>query len=541
MSAAQARMLPPNLVSKGKGKGKKRPGNNNPPVANGGGGGRPPQKETLLPPDDGKPHDRSRMNKKDGDAAANKPQKRRRPNAEDSDEEKEVEGRKDFNPFGTSKKEQAEFEDYDSNALDYEQIRQSRLNARKTGGTVKDTVGEGEGIREENPTLDREQELGYRLEAFNMDREMEEGRFDEGEGVFQFDEVRQLKEVTDMWLDEVDKGTKEAKMTDKDIRLIREREAEEAEKNRVNYNPERLKRELADLLAASETPGDAMRRLNREAGIREASTTTGGSSSSSTAGSSSKFLLPHERKKRKLEKQQQGVAGTNGNSTADGKNGSGSKVETNKSKRVFDPVWGTWTTSSGASSGVAGQPQLAAGEVFAPGYKKRVVDVKLKGAEDASRIGELCNILLELGAFDIYDIPKEKIVPPEVRKAQTAQMNDMMKDLLDDSDDEEEGGASKNGAVPGNKSSPPAAPAVPGAGGAGPASATSSSGASTTSSRKWQYQLNGQTYGPFEGAMMKIWEPMLKGKGLKVRVVDAQGRPTDAHAPWGNYDETDFT
>ncbi len=65
-----------------------------------------------------------------------------------------------------------------------------------------------------------------------MDREMEEGRFDEGEGVFQFDEVRQLKEVTDMWLDEVDKGTKEAKMTDKDIRLIREREAEEAEKNR---------------------------------------------------------------------------------------------------------------------------------------------------------------------------------------------------------------------------------------------------------------------------------------------------------------------
>ncbi len=51
-----------------------------------------------------------------------------------------MEGRKDFNPFGTSKKEQAEFEDYASNALDYEQIRQSRLNERKTGGTVKDTV-----------------------------------------------------------------------------------------------------------------------------------------------------------------------------------------------------------------------------------------------------------------------------------------------------------------------------------------------------------------------------------------------------------------
>lgn len=58
---------------------------------------------------------------------------------------------------------------------------------------------------------------------------MAEGRMDRETGMFNFDVKEELQGVTDRWLDEVDKGAKEAKMTEKDIEKIRERQIKLAE------------------------------------------------------------------------------------------------------------------------------------------------------------------------------------------------------------------------------------------------------------------------------------------------------------------------
>eukprot|EP00392_Amoebophrya_sp_AT5.2_P008895 g8923.t1 len=668
------RMLPPALRSKGKGKGKVRPA---PAAANGASSG---ERERLLPPDDD-------TSGRHNSAAASR---RRRPNAEDSDEEKERESTRKFNPFGVEgggKSEKLDFQDAD--AYNYEDIRNERFNARRRReDAVKDTVGEGEGVREEAPVMEREADHGYRLEAFNLDREMEEGRFDDQEGAFVFDKVEELKQVTDRWLDEVDKGTKEAKMSEKDIRLIREKQSDKSEEGRKKAPLElgELKRELCLLLGTpanpNETPADGMRRLNREATARDQArglaVGTGAAASSSSApggagGARKKeLLLPHERKRRKLEKERAKAAG----GTTAAANGTTAPTPLAEgaatgAKRVYDPVWGTWTSSAPAQ--ITGKSPAninapAAADEYAPGQKKRVLPQLMarpdgsitihcshglavtcslypapaysssarasclyppqwgisetarrfapggskrldrqsppsairhprepitqhlplahlpsgptiqlpEQAVQASRIAELCNLLLADGFFDIYDTKKEIILPPDEaahyeqqqkQKAANAkrQTDELMKDFLEDDEDELEEagdgatvgvGALEGAGAPGPTAVPAAAAAAAPAGAAPEAPRGPPTAAAGTTPSFWQYEMNGQLYGPFPSAQMQAWAPILKGKGLKVREMMAMGsasggggaaadgvaRGTDAGGggAWKVYDEVDF-
>ncbi|CAD7974053.1 unnamed protein product [Amoebophrya sp. A25] len=624
MSSTAGRMLPPALRSKGKGKGKVKPaqqgerllprededgdrGNGAPRDGGKNGHGKKDNGKDGGGPSKGKGSGKKDGGKKGAGKGNKDGGKGRRPKAVDSDDD-DGDGlsARAFNPFHTAKKDEKTTLNFGDN-YDYENLRQERFNARRAGGQniTRDTVGEDEGTKEANPTVEVEHAHGYKLEGFNMDRELEEGRIDDREGAFVFDVKDELRAVTDRWLDEVDKGSKEAQMSNKDLSLMREREQALVDEMKVTYDPSRLKKELSGLLLHGETPSAAMSRLNTT------SSSTPGASSRSAAGasannaaksnfsvggsssSSSKFLLPHERKKRKLEKQaaekraaeeQQKSATTGG-----------------KKRKVFDPVWGVWVEEKDKTSATGEQEDKTSApapdglslknEVLAGPRRALVVSeaTKLEArnkAEEAGRIGELCNLLLELGAFDIYETPKEKIYTEENRVAdvkkeekKTAEMSDMMKDLLDDDDDEDdedEGapGAPGGGAGVGAPSATTTSSGGAGVGAAGvngartsaptsgPTTGTSSSstgascnGATTTTSSTsakvpaskkltekdgpfWQYQMGTDIHGPFTSGLMLTWKPLLSGKGLQVRSCDLKNIAMDPN--WKKYEEIDF-
>jgi len=85
-------------------------------------------------------------------------------------------------------------------------LRAQRAAQRCGRFGVQDTTRENEGVDEEDPHNSIYD--GIRLEPFNMRREMAEGHFDEG-GFYILNKEEE-KEVTDAWLDTVDKASKAA-------------------------------------------------------------------------------------------------------------------------------------------------------------------------------------------------------------------------------------------------------------------------------------------------------------------------------------------
>jgi len=85
-------------------------------------------------------------------------------------------------------------------------LRAQRAAQRCGRFGVQDTTRENEGVDEEDPHNSIYD--GIRLEPFNMRREMAEGHFDEG-GFYILNKDEE-KEVTDAWLDTVDKASKAA-------------------------------------------------------------------------------------------------------------------------------------------------------------------------------------------------------------------------------------------------------------------------------------------------------------------------------------------
>ncbi len=71
-----------------------------------------------------------------------------------------------------------------------------------------------------------------KLEGFNLKRELEEGRWADEKDTFVFNERDELKATTDRWLDEVDKGSLEAKLSAADIAKLKEQDEEAKERAR---------------------------------------------------------------------------------------------------------------------------------------------------------------------------------------------------------------------------------------------------------------------------------------------------------------------
>ena len=156
------------------------------------------------------------------------------------------------------------------------------------------------------------------------------------------------------------------------------------------------------------------------------------------------------------------------------------------------------------------------------------------------RISELCNLLLELGHFEIYDTPKYRLLPADAvnpEREKKEKVDELLADL-DDSDDEE---AAAAGAV---------APAGPGSAPASAKAASSPKAAAPAVAQAvvpqfterdgpfFQYVLNGQTYGPFPARQMLGWAVLFKGKGLPVRNCSMGNQPLED--TWRKYDEIDF-
>lgn len=394
-------------------------------------------------------------------------------------------------------------------------------------------IAEDEGVDEVNPTAEREAEMGTRLEAFNLSRELEEGRYDREGGTFTFDRKEELQQVTDRWLDEVDAGTSEAKMTAKNLAKMRENNEKLAEDAKRVYDPKSLLRELFGLLGnTNETPNAAMRRLG---GITQGN-------------KRSRDLLPHERKARKAaaKKAEEEAAAKKAEDTQNKPKGGES--------RVFDAEWGTWkkkeqegTTSTSTNGGTRGMEPAAIPAALkrareqedTAGPQRRKLDATQLGIKGVDRISELCNLLLELGHFEIYDTPQCRLLPADAVDPvadKKEKVDELLADLEGDSDDEPPSGPSGPGpAVLGlSKATSPVAKAA----GAGPAAPPPPPQLTEREGPFFQYVLNGQTYGPFPARQMLAWTVLFKGKGLQVRNCSLTNQPLEDS--WRKFDDVDF-
>eukprot|EP00744_Colponema_vietnamica_P019757 GILI01027987.1.p1 GENE.GILI01027987.1~~GILI01027987.1.p1 ORF type:complete len:361 (-),score=85.00 GILI01027987.1:56-1138(-) len=143
-----------------------------------------------------------------------------------------------------------------------EDLIDEKSKERQSKGLLKDEDDVDEADPEEGFT-----ETGFRIEPFNMKREMEQGYFDE---FGTYHEKRNEDDVTDPWLEEVDAGRISFKS--KELKSVQVTEAARTKKEEADKTPAvsardlpSIKASLCCLLQSGETPSQALRRLGAEA------------------------------------------------------------------------------------------------------------------------------------------------------------------------------------------------------------------------------------------------------------------------------------
>eukprot|EP00928_Gymnodinium_smaydae_P062484 TRINITY_DN46339_c0_g1_i1.p1 TRINITY_DN46339_c0_g1~~TRINITY_DN46339_c0_g1_i1.p1 ORF type:complete len:693 (-),score=202.12 TRINITY_DN46339_c0_g1_i1:129-2207(-) len=117
-------------------------------------------------------------------------------------------------------------------------LRSQRAAARSGRTVVHDAVRENEGVDEDDPLMTFDD--GIRIEPFNMRREMNEGHFDEG-GFYIMDKQEE-KQVTDAWLDTIDKAQRTATFQ----QMERQKKAGETATSRLTALSKSLGKEEGD-------------------------------------------------------------------------------------------------------------------------------------------------------------------------------------------------------------------------------------------------------------------------------------------------------
>ncbi len=210
----------------------------------------------------------------------------------------------------------------------------------------------------------------------------------------------------------------------------------------VKYDPKKLFLDLCAILAHdAETPNMALGRLNPS----QASPSVG-----------SRSLLPGERKRRKEAKEAEEEKKRRDSEAAR----ESAQAGVGKPKRrVWNAEWGTWVDAAGndapesskrprsdsangtADGATGGATDANSMDVAVGTARKRIkLDTPTAAHLEIGRISELCNLLIELGHFHVYDTPRIQLRPKGAEKEEQdrkAKQDELARDFLD-SDDEEE-------------------------------------------------------------------------------------------------------